>query len=128
MGVYQLKLAKCYTKEHLSDDGEYLIKINSDIEDILRVQIQSRHTSARKYLIWIQYDEIEVKAWYCQCKSGARVVGTCAHVASVLWYLGLARYSDKPNSVKDWSYFVEDAAKIPVLIDETESEDETPEE
>ena len=128
VGVYQLKLAKCYTHEHLNEEGGYVIKLNSDFEDILRVQVQSRHTSSRKYLIWIQYDEIQVKAWYCQCKSGARVVGTCAHVASVLWYLGFARHTEKPNGVKDWSDFVEDAAKMPALIDDSDSEDEIPEE
>ncbi|XP_052099022.1 uncharacterized protein LOC127733747 [Mytilus californianus] len=60
VGVYQLKLAKSYTQEHLNDESEFIIMINSDLESILRVQIQSRHTSARKYLIWIEYDEIEV--------------------------------------------------------------------
>ena len=24
---------------------------------------------------------------YCLCKSGARMVGCCAHIASVLWYV-----------------------------------------
>jgi hypothetical protein len=41
-------------------------------------------------------DEREViLGYYCTCRSGARTVGTCAHVASVLWYLGYARH--QPN-------------------------------
>lgn len=26
------------------------------------------------------------------CKSGARILGTCAHVTTILWFLGCARY------------------------------------
>ena len=61
VGVYQLKLAKSYTQEHLNDASEFVIMINSDISDILRVQIQSRHTSARKYMIFIEFNEVEIK-------------------------------------------------------------------
>ena len=28
-----------------------------------------------------------VKDCYCQCKTGARTVGCCTYIASVLWYL-----------------------------------------
>lgn len=37
--------------------------------------------------------------WYsnCICKCGARLVGCCAHVSSVLWFLGWKRHqSDEP--------------------------------
>ena len=27
-----------------------------------------------------------VKDCYCQCKTGARIVGCCMYIASVLWY------------------------------------------
>lgn len=43
-------------------------------------------------------DEMEVQDdppildYYCTCKSGARTLGTCAHIASVLWYIGYARH------------------------------------
>ena len=61
VGVYQLKPAKSYTQEHLNDASEFVIMINSDISDILRVQIQSRHTSARKYMMFIEFNEVEIK-------------------------------------------------------------------
>lgn len=35
-----------------------------------------------------------ITGWYCNCPSGARNVGACAHVTSTLWYLGYARYLD----------------------------------
>ena len=122
IGVYQLKLARSYASEHLSEDGDFTIMINNDADGILRARIQSRHTSARSYLLWIEYSPAVVTAWYCQCKVGSRVVGTCAHVFSVIWYLGYARHIGSVRSVKDWGVFLEDAANVPELVDESESE------
>jgi hypothetical protein len=31
----------------------------------------------------------------CQCKTGLRTIGCCAHVMVVLWYLGLGRYESE---------------------------------
>lgn len=33
-----------------------------------------------------------IQGYYCTCKSGARILGTCAHIANVLWYIGYARH------------------------------------
>lgn len=35
-----------------------------------------------------------VLSYYCTCKSGARTLGTCAHIASVVWFLGYARHME----------------------------------
>lgn len=85
IGVYQLKLARCYSSEHLSEDGNCIIMINNDVKDVLRVRIQSRH-----YMVFIEYEPANIKGWFCQCKAGARVLRACAHVASAIWYLGFA--------------------------------------
>lgn len=128
VGVYQLKLARSYTCEHLDEDGDYIIMLNDEIQDILRVKIQSRHTSSKLYLLWIEYGPAVIKGWYCQCKAGARVVGACAHVSSVLWYLGYARYADSVRSVKNWSMYLEDASNVPEEIEDSDSEASCPEE
>ena len=44
-----------------------------------------------------------IKEWYCTCKVGKRTVGTCSHVASVIWYLSNARY----NSTKSKKFTIE---------------------
>lgn len=44
LGVYQLKQAKSYTKEHLDTQGLYTIAINRENNSIIRVKIQSRHS------------------------------------------------------------------------------------
>ena len=31
--------------------------------------------------------------WYFKCLNGSRVVGCCAHIASVMYYLAFARYN-----------------------------------
>lgn len=96
IGVYQLKQAASYTREHLTDEGDYILYSHKEEADIVRVRIQSRHTSAKQYQLWIQYENgfDPIKGWYCQCKNGARTVGCCAHIASVLWYLGFYRHLD----------------------------------
>jgi hypothetical protein len=64
-----------------------------------------------------------IKGWYYQCRLGARVVGTCAHVASVVWFLRCARHRDIDlNYSVDWSAYLIDAKDLPVLqlIDDNE--------
>ena len=56
-----------------------------------------------------------IKNWYCDCKAGARVVGTCVHVSSVLWYLGVARHHPELVKKRPSTKFMEylrDAGKI----------------
>ena len=61
---------------------------------MIRIRIQSRHTL---YFLWISYNADEgaqnVSGWYCLCKAGARTVGCCVDIASVLWYLRYERHS-----------------------------------
>ena len=52
-------------------------------------------------------------------------MGTCAHIASVIWYLSFARHINAkfvPN--KKWIDSVSDAANIPEIVDESESDSE----
>ena len=119
IGVYQLKQAKSYTNEHLDDNGEYEIHIHRVDDTLIKVKLQSRHTSSKSYDLWIQYDEVSVTGWYCKCRAGARVVGTCCHVASVLWYLGNSRHEDTLPNNELWLDHINDAA----VLDESESGD-----
>ncbi|CAG2251516.1 unnamed protein product [Mytilus edulis] len=92
MGIYQIKLAKRYTDAHQEDDN-YALYICKDRPDLLRVKMQSRHSSSRCYHLWLEYDENDVSGWYCTCKVGSRMVGCCAHIASVVWYLGYQKWN-----------------------------------
>ena len=98
-GTYQLKQAKSYTREHQSEDSEYKIDVHNLAPGLLRIRIQSRHVNAKQYFCWIEYNSgnanAQIVAWFCQCKAGQRTVGCCAHVASVIWYLGHARHQEQ---------------------------------
>ena len=65
----------------------------------------------------------------CTCPAGVRVVGCCAHVASILWYLSFARFH--PEQLKqESSYFLntsEDAAEYSDASDDTEPDTDTDE-
>lgn len=82
--------AASHTRKHMVEDVDYVFYVHKQEADILRVKLQSRHTSSKQYQLWIQYEKNgfdPIKDWYCQCKTRARTVGCCEHIASVLWHL-----------------------------------------
>ena len=114
MGIYQLKQAESYTDEHFDDNGLYEIMTHKEEDNIIKAQIRSRHTSSKTYTLWIEYNQglNPITGWYCGCRSGARTVGCCAHIASVLWYLGYNRHQTDHNirSNREHMQFVQDAS------------------
>ncbi|CAF3028442.1 unnamed protein product [Rotaria sp. Silwood2] len=95
-GTYQIKQSETYTEEHLDEEGNYVVQVAPEEDELIRCRIQSRHSNATRYYAWIRYSlsENTITAWYCQCRSGARTVGCCGHIASVIWYLSYARLHD----------------------------------
>ena len=85
---------------------------------------KSCSTSSKTYLLWLQFNLSEITAWYCKCRAGARVVGVCAHVAAIVWYLSYARYLNKSYGVRDWGLHLSDASNIPQPIDSSDGESE----
>ncbi|KAK3101751.1 hypothetical protein FSP39_006112 [Pinctada imbricata] len=125
IGVYQVKMAKSYVQEHLDEEGTYEILVSDQIENMVSAQIQSRHTSAKKYMCFIQYEDGAITGWYCKCKIGARVVGACGHITSVIWYMGNVRHqSERPSGVRNWTSYIEDAGNMPDVIDGSDSDDD----
>lgn len=87
--------------------------------------MQSRHTSSKPYQLWIKYEDGGMTAWYCICRTGARVVGMCAHTF-IVWYLGFARESYVSRiGVRDWGEFLEDATAV--YLSESDSENSSDE-
>lgn len=66
----------------------------------LRVRVYSRFRNRTKYQLWITYlpnghvQNHPIRGYYCTCRTGARTLGTCVHITSVLWYLGFARHQE----------------------------------
>ncbi len=62
---------------------------------LVQVKIRSRFTFTTIHNTWIQYSknpDKHISYWYYTCPAGARVLGTCSHTVSVLWYLGYAQH------------------------------------
>ena len=121
-GIYQLKQAKSYTIEHLSADGKYAVKIRKHRPDIIKAKIQSRHKNSTSYDVWIRYSAQEIFGWYCTCSAGARIVGCCAHVASIIWYLSFVRFHPEQLKQEPSSFLnsFTDAAEFSDMLDDTE--------
>ncbi|CAF1173234.1 unnamed protein product [Didymodactylos carnosus] len=127
LGTYQLKQARSYITEHLSEDGAFLVKVANKKQDLLRARIQSRHRNAVKYELYIQYNNRQITGWYCKCPNGSRVVGCCAHIASVMYYLAFARYNPEhlqPRSSKYYASLTDAVDYSEVSDTETSDEDE----
>jgi hypothetical protein len=122
-GTYQVKLAPSYVQDKIAREANEHFEYDELIDEpgFLRVRVFSRHKNATKYQLWIAYnnamfnrlvgeendmaDENPILGYYCTCKAGARTLGTCAHVASVLWFLGYARH--EPNVRYPWTKVLE---------------------
>ena len=55
-GIYQIKQSKTYTEEHLYENGNYVIQVASENNEVLRCFIHSRHSNATRHYAWIQYN------------------------------------------------------------------------
>lgn len=126
LGTYQLKMSSSYIQEYVG--GDCSIQLFKENDGFLRVRLQSRHISSKSYLVWLQYDSDHVQAYYCKCRAGARTVGTCSHVAAILWYLGQSRCSQGTYGVKDWGQYLDDAVAVPETVDSSDSGDSSVEE
>ena len=74
-------------------------------------------TDAEKYflMVFLPFRVKEsITGWFCTCKCGARTVGCCAHICSVVWFLGYARhvgYETPKNPVTQYNRYLKDAPK-----------------
>ena len=129
LGVYQLSQAPNYSREHVNEEGDYIFSAVNDETGLLKVKIQSRHTQATLHTVWIKYtalsrDGEKISGWYCTCKVGARVVGCCAHVASIIWYLGYGRNHMKPKQGMCSKSCLLDAASIQPATSKSSNKEE----
>uniref|UniRef100_A0A6P7FY48 Uncharacterized protein LOC114333950 n=1 Tax=Diabrotica virgifera virgifera TaxID=50390 RepID=A0A6P7FY48_DIAVI len=96
IGIYQVKLAPSYIQDKLQRENIEHFTFQTLLEEqgLFRARIYSRFRQATKHQLWIAFqplhlendgDNIPIDGYYCTCKTGARTVGCCAHVASVLW-------------------------------------------
>lgn len=109
LGSYQLKQARSYYGEHILPNGGFVIELGGGIPAaevrqldrrdlwLIRGRIQSRHVQAKTYYVYVAIDpELNGREalpyYYCSCNIGNRTLGCCAHVMTIIWYMGFARH------------------------------------
>ena len=127
LGNYQLKMAQSYVAEHIANTGRYEFQVCTDeriqVISLLRANIQSRHKKGTSYKAYIQYEPNEsgydaITGYCCRYKVGSRTVGTCSHVASILWILGYQRHRVSMPSC---------GQRLPEIFDPSDIESDTEE-
>lgn len=115
IGTYHVKIARSYCSEHIKATGVFFIQLyrhpvalplQDDQNNILiRCKIQSRHIGQKIYYSYVMYNNV-IKETYCSCYHGKRTLGSYAHVISIIYYLGWARYNgfDHPALEKDYVF------------------------
>jgi DDE superfamily endonuclease len=88
LGQFQLKQGELYNRDHIEFGGKYNFEVHANIRGLIRVRLQSRFIKSKKHYLWIQYKPKQngraaIVGHYCQCKSGARTLGSCSHIAGV---------------------------------------------
>lgn len=125
-GLYQLRMARSYLAEIIDANDEVPMRFVKVKPTIIRVNIRSRHSERVEYRVYVDYEpgrnNVEgIKGYYCDCKNGARTVGCCSHVATVVSYLALMRWM--PTVPRPADYLTD--LFVPRESDsEAESEDE----
>lgn len=59
-GSYQLRLSSSYAQEHI--EGDCAIHMHKEEDGLLRIRMQSRHTSSKTYQLWIKYEDGDIIA------------------------------------------------------------------
>ena len=140
LGRYQIRQAASYYSEHVKDNGKYEIQVHSENEDLyfsqyginvdepllIRIQILSRHSKSNRYSAFLLVDKSKketasVIGHYCQCKTGARTVGCCAHIMSVIWFLGYSRYTP---TIDEPAKYLDDFFQNDVVITESDEDED----
>lgn len=130
-GVYQANLARSYIQDTFQreDNDELHVEtlVNQNLlpePGFVRIRVWSRHATRTRYQLFIHYhpnghaDAAPIRGYYCTCKTGARTLGTCVHVASVIWYLGYARHEENVQYPSQALLLaINDAGNRPAQID-----------
>lgn len=127
-GSYQLNQAISYLSEMMDTENKIQISCMKETENILKSEIRSRHTKAKSYKCFIEYQPNStgpagIERYCCDCANGNRTVGCCSHAAAVIYYLSHARYLSKiirPAEILSKLFIAEG---IPTVINEDSDED-----
>ena len=95
--VYQLSQAVSHLAEIVDIDGNVNLQFVRGQSNILKVQVQLRHISPKKYRCFIKCmpNSVGISGilqYALDCANGNRTIGCCSHVAAIIYYLSHAIY------------------------------------
>ncbi|KYN23462.1 hypothetical protein ALC57_04098 [Trachymyrmex cornetzi] len=117
LGPYQIQNAISYYAEH-QNEGIFLVSkfqpdarhrtaairytdFNITIQDpiLIKAYMKSRYRGGKHHHIFVLFDKAltgrnSIKEYFCTCESGARTVGCCSHIMTIIWYLGYGQYHE----------------------------------
>lgn len=126
-GKYQMGQAMSYLGEMFLEDGTINMQFVKDQSNILKMQVQSRHMSRKRYRCFVEYipncNEIDgIKSFFCECACGLRTVSCCSHIAAIVYYLSHGRFLNKiPRPAEKLSNLFKNGLSI--VINENSDED-----
>lgn len=99
-GTYQLGQAICYLAELMDDSDNINMEYIKVKPNIVKVLVRSRHINKKTYKCYIEYKPNSIGysgilRHTCDCANGLRTVGSCSHVAAIIYYLSNARFKSK---------------------------------
>lgn len=131
LGVFQLKRARSYVEERLTTSNEmevpqYSLQRCRSIPNLIRVPTQSAHSTRTQYHPTIQFTANKILGWWCDCYTGARIVGCCSHVSSAIWFLSYERWQTQVRSMPSTDYLniATDAIQVSDFYDSSDSDSE----
>lgn len=111
LGPHQDELAPSYVQDKFDHESTDIFQLDRHrhFPGLLRFRIYSRFRNVTRYQIWIAFlvdrndgegdvmlgadtEEDVILGYYCTCKTGAKTLGCCAYIASILWFLAWARH------------------------------------
>lgn len=127
-GTDQLGQAVCYLAELMDDDNNINLEYIKMKPNIIKALIRSRHINSKTYKCYVEYKPNSIGysgilRHACDCANGLRTVGSCSHIAAVIYYLSNARYKSRilrPAKVLSELFTTSD---IDPVIDEDSDED-----
>ena len=130
--MFQLKRARAYTAEKLNNFSDqpqtsnYILQRCRTIPNLIRVPIQSAHSRRTMYHPTLQFTNEKVIGWWCNCITGARNIGCCSHITSVIWYLGYERQRHSSTQMRSAGYvnYATDSIQISDYYDSSDDDAE----
>jgi len=127
-GSYQLAQAISYLAEMITEKNTLDLQCVKVDPHIIKFEVKSRHCNAKMYKCYVHYQSQTIgingiKQYCCNCANGNRTVGSCSHVAAIIYYLSHGRYLSRTIKPAENLTTLFDFKEIVPVINEDSDED-----